>query len=46
MKQLPESDDSLVIRTDFSDEKLWRKVRDQLAAPVVDGVHRRFDALP
>jgi hypothetical protein len=36
MKQLPESDNSLVIRTDFSDDEVWREVRDQLAAPVGD----------
>jgi hypothetical protein len=36
MKQLPESDSSLVIRTDFSDDKVWSDVRDRLAAPVGD----------
>jgi hypothetical protein len=36
MKALPESENSLVIRTDFSDDKVWHEVREQLAAPVGD----------
>lgn len=52
MRPLPESGNSLVIRTDYSDDKIWSAVRDQLAAPVgdfrayVDFVeHRDYDGL-
>ena len=34
MKQLPESNSAFVIRTDFSDEKVWNLVKDLVRAPV------------
>jgi hypothetical protein len=36
MKRLPDSNDSLVVRTDFSDDEIWAQVRTALAAPVDD----------
>lgn len=34
VKALPESDDSLVVRTDFSDDAAWEEVRRAIDAPV------------
>ena len=34
MKDLPDSDDALVIRTDFSDETAWARVCSEIEAPV------------
>jgi hypothetical protein len=34
MKDLPDSDHALVVRTDFSDEAAWVRVCSQIAAPV------------
>ncbi len=36
VKQLPDSRDSLVVRTDFSDDETWKQVRTALAAPIGD----------
>src|SRR5215208_330327 len=36
VKQLPDSDQSLVVRTDFSDDATWAEVRTAFAAPVGD----------
>jgi hypothetical protein len=36
VKSLPESDDSLVLRTDFSDDAAWEEVRAAISAPVGD----------
>jgi hypothetical protein len=36
MKPLPESSRALVIRTDFSSDAVWRRVRELVAAPVGD----------
>ena len=33
MRPLPESGNSLVIRTDYSDDKIWSSVRDQSPLP-------------
>lgn len=36
VKSLPESDDSLVLRTDFSDDAAWEEVRTAISVPVGD----------
>jgi hypothetical protein len=36
VKSLPETIDSLVLRTDFSDDAAWEEVRTVIAAPVGD----------
>lgn len=34
MKDLPDSENALVVRTDFSDEAAWTRLRDEIEAPV------------
>lgn len=34
MKNIPESENALVIRTDFSDEKKWQSVKEHIVQPV------------
>lgn len=34
MRLLPNSDDPLVVRTDFSNDRVWQEVRDRISAPV------------
>jgi len=34
MKDLPDSADTLVVRTDFSDEAAWARICDEIEAPV------------
>ncbi|HKY53959.1 MAG TPA: hypothetical protein VJM08_06610 [Anaerolineales bacterium] len=34
MKQIPETEDPLVIRTDFSNQAVWEKIRAQIQKPV------------
>lgn len=36
VKPLPESDDSPVVRTDFSDDAAWEEIREAIKAPVGD----------
>ncbi|MFG2598944.1 DUF6924 domain-containing protein [Streptomyces sp. NPDC048462] len=37
MKHLPDSDNTLLIRTDFSDEAAWRALQEAIATPNDDG---------
>ena len=34
MRMLPESEDMLVLRTDFSDDATWEAIRDEVSMPV------------
>lgn len=34
MKDLPDSEDSLVVRTDFSDDAAWASIRSEIETPV------------
>ena len=45
MKKLPKSDNSLLLRTDFSDDAAWYALCDAVQAPSNEGFQARVDAI-